>query len=237
LEAGLDDGGWSRLAGEIEEASLLAVEVLDLARVDLIDPAIKMERAARKSGGYGRVCAEVLKLGGDVGTCERAKHLARALLLMLAGLAFEDLQGGVAMLEPGIHGRHRLVTMAAEDGLHGPAVGVAADDNVLDVKGEDGVFDRSRNPSVNLTVGGDNVAGVPADKEIARIALEDHVRNDAGVGAGNEEGGRVLLGGQVLEEAGTLGEYFGAKARVSIKESLHGVLIFGMVAMQSLSAA
>jgi hypothetical protein len=43
--------------------------------------------------------------------------------------------------------------------------------------------------------------------------------------------------GQVLEQAGTLGEHVGAKARISFKESLHGLprLSLRSVAVQSMS--
>jgi hypothetical protein len=81
---------------------------------------------------------------------------------------------------------------------------------------------------------------LPAFRQMNRspgVALQDHVRDDAGVSAGDEEGGGFLVIGQVLEQAGTLGEHVGAKARISFKESLHGLprLSLPLVAVQSKS--
>jgi hypothetical protein len=106
---------------------------------------------------------------------------------------------------------------------------VTADDDVLDAKGEHGVLDGGRDAAMHLAVGGHDVACVPADEEIAGVALQDHVGHDAGVRAGDEECGGFLVVGQVLEQSGTLGEHVGAKARISFKESLHGLPRFVFV--------
>lgn len=85
---------------------------------------------------------------------------------------------------------------AVEGGFECSAVGVAADDGVLNVEDFYGVLDGGGG-AVDICSGdGDDVAGVAADEEVSGAGLEDEIGDDAGVRAGDEE----VLGGLAVGE-------------------------------------
>jgi hypothetical protein len=99
------------------------VEVLDLAGVDPRNPAVEVQRAFAESGGSDRrMGTEVLDLGDDVGAREGAEAFVRALVLVLAELALEDLHRGGGVSQRGVGGRHIIVLLRLRTAFHGAAV-------------------------------------------------------------------------------------------------------------------
>ena len=86
--------------------------------------------------------------------------------------------------------------------LIGPAVGVAAHDDVRHAEDLDRVLDRGRGPAGHRHVRND-VAHVANDEEIAGLGARDEIGDDARVRAGDEERLRVLaaLGEAAKERA------------------------------------
>ena len=84
---------------------------------------------------------------------------------------------------------------AVDEGGHGAALRVAADDDVAHAELVDGELDGGGGGiGVARDVGGwDDVADVFHDEEVARLALGDQFREDAGIGAGDEERVWVLF--------------------------------------------
>ena len=81
-----------------------------------------------------------------------------------------------------------------EQGLHGAAVGVAADNDVLDLERGDGVLDDGGDAAEHFAVGGNHVADVARDEDFAGAGLGEGLGIDAGVGAGDDQGVRLLRG-------------------------------------------
>ena len=63
--------------------------------------------------------------------------------------------------------------------LHRATIGMAADDDVLDFQGRNGVFDGGGHPTSDFTVTGDDIARVATNKELARFRLRNQRRVDA----------------------------------------------------------
>ena len=125
------------------------------------------------------------------------------------------------MLQPRIHRRHVVMLLAAQYGLHRAAIRVSAHDDVLDPQRQHRVLDRGRDAARRLSIGRHDVACVAADKQVAGIRLEDHIRHNTRVRAGQKECLGLLPHCEMVEQAGMFWKYFGAKARVSFKKTLH----------------
>ena len=65
------------------------------------------------------------------------------------------------------------------EGLHRPAVGVTADDDVADAEGHYRIFHRRGDPAIGLREGGHDIAGVATDEQIPRRGLGDEFRDHA----------------------------------------------------------
>src|SRR5258708_39618976 len=105
--------------------------------------------------------------------------------------------------------------LAIESSFHCSAVGVTADDGMLHFENFTGVLD-SGCGAVDFVAGNrDDVAGVAGDEQVAGTGAKNEVRNDARVGACDEEEfGSVALGEQV-ELASAGGEDIFQKALVA----------------------
>ena len=159
---------------------------------------MELEAAIGRAGGDGRMGQQMLHLEADV-LLDEGLDLRGALD---AGMErFDDAAGGFGVAEPARDGRHALEggVVGLEQALHGAAIGMAADDDVLHAEGDDGVFDDGRDAAHHLAVGGNDVTDVAADEHVARGRLGDHLGDDAAVGAGDEEGVGVLSGGEAGE--------------------------------------
>src|SRR5262245_40551772 len=95
--------------------------------------------------------------------------------------------------------------------LHRPAMGVTADDDVLDVKSRHGILNRRCLPSLARPMWWDDVSGITKDEEIARLGFGQHGRDDARVGTGDEKGFRVLALRQLLKQRLQRKEILGLK--------------------------
>ncbi|MNN96290.1 hypothetical protein D3C81_2152490 [compost metagenome] len=83
------------------------------------------------------------------------------------------------MTQPGFDRRHFFQALRVEYRTHGAAVGVSANDDVLNAEGQYRVFDRSGNTAVHLPVRWNHIADVTGHEQIARGALGDQLGNDA----------------------------------------------------------
>jgi len=98
----------------------------------------------------------------------------------------DDLFRHGRMLDPVRDGRHPIELVLAQDRFHGPAIGMAANHDILDAERRYGIFDAGRNASCRWTVGWNNVSGIAHHENLARLALGKNLRRDAGVGARDE---------------------------------------------------
>src|SRR5690606_4935634 len=68
--------------------------------------------------------------------------------------------GHFRMLQPGFYRGHAFQLGGLQHGFHGTAIGVTADDDVLDAEGDHGIFDGGGNATHHLAVREDDVADV-----------------------------------------------------------------------------
>jgi hypothetical protein len=91
------------------------------------------------------------------------------------------------------------------------ALRVPADNNVGDAENFDGKFN-ARGSRVELSPAisrGDDVADVFDDEEVARVALSDQFRKNAGIGASDKKRvGLLSLAGQAAEHGAVLSKFF-----------------------------
>lgn len=69
--------------------------------------------------------------------------------------------------QPGLDRRHAFQGLRVEHGAHRPAVGVAADDDVVHAQRQHSVFDGGGDATVHLPVGRHHVADVAGDEQVA----------------------------------------------------------------------
>jgi hypothetical protein len=143
------------------------------------------------------------------------------------GLAMGE--GSLDVVQPAAGFGQILEALAVEGGFEGSAVGVAAEDDVLDLEDVYGVLDGGRDAVDVAGRDGNDVADAAADEEVAGFGLEDQVGENAGVRAGDEEPlGGLGLGEQVKMVA-LEGEDFGAEALVSCEQPGHFVRLVCLV--------
>ena len=94
---------------------------------------------------------------------------------------------------------------------------------MLDVEDSDGVLDGGGDAAGHGSVGRDDVADGAAEEHVAGLGLEDEVRDDAGVGAGDEEDVGFLEFSEEMEVVFESWEDFAAEFGVAGEEALHGV--------------
>ena len=99
---------------------------------------------------------------------------------------------------------------------------MAAHDDVSHLQDRDRVLQGAPVPPHALVEGGDDVAGVANDEEITGERRHDPVRQHPGVGAGDEELGRVLFLSQRPQPLGELAVPLLPKAVVPLDQLLHG---------------
>jgi hypothetical protein len=194
--------------GHGDELALFAVVGQDGTVGDVEDPAIEIHVLTGEGGGNAGVSAEVVELGEDV----FLDHDFVALGVGEVGVAESDAAGAFGMVEPGADDGHLGDGIGVHGGVHGAAVGVAAEDDVFDAEDHDGVFDGGGDAAHGFAVGGDDVAGVADGEEVTGFRVGDHVGDDARIGAGDEEGAGELAGDEFVEEVFTLGVDFAFKA-------------------------
>lgn len=194
--------------GHGDELALFAVVGQDGTVGDIEDPAVEFHFLAGESSGDAGVGTEVVELGEDV----FLDHDDVALVAGEIGVAEGDAAGAFGMVEPGADDGHLGDGIGVHGGMHGAAVGVAADDDVFNAEDHDGVFDGGGNAAHGLAIGGHDVAGVADGEEVTGFRVGDHVGDDAGVRAGDEEGAGELAGDEFIEKVLALGVNFGFEA-------------------------
>jgi hypothetical protein len=129
-------------------------------------------------------------------------------------------EGSLDVVEPLAGFGKFFQALAVDGGLERAAVGVTAEDGVLDLEDFDGVLDRGGDAVyVGFAIGdGDDVAGVAGDEEVAWTGLEDEVWDYARVRARDEEILRGLAVREQLELVALAGEDFAVKALVAFDE-------------------
>ncbi|MCY1177591.1 hypothetical protein D9M73_179050 [compost metagenome] len=127
----------------------------------------------------------------------------------------------LGVLQPAADGGQVIHACAFGDSGHGAAVRVPADHDVGHTQHGDGVLDRGRHTTRMGAVGGHDVARVTDDEQLAGFLLGQQFRHDAAVGAGDEQGARMLRGRQVFEQVGALRKHFLLKLQKTFDERLH----------------
>ncbi len=210
-----------------KEAALVLVPGIDGSGEDVVVPAVYCEGGVGEGARDRGVGLEVFELGDDVGV-DKGGVEGRNIGAVDAGR--KEFPGWFNVAEPlSGEGQARQVAGGAgvggigQNGLDRSAIGVATDDDVVDVEDFDGVLDGGGDAAGHGAVGGDDIAGGAAEEHVAGLGLEDEVGDDAGVGAGDEEGVRLLHVGQEMELVLHGGEDFAAELFVAGEETVHRV--------------
>jgi hypothetical protein len=109
----------------------------------------------------------------------------------------------------------REVRGIGQDGLDGSAIGVAADDDVLDVEDFDRILDGGGDSARHGAVRRDDVARGAAQEHVSGLSLKDESGYDAGIGAGDEEDIGLLHVGKKMELVLHAGEDFAEELLVA----------------------
>ena len=130
-------------------------------------------------------------------------------------------EGALDVMEPAAGFGEVFEAFAVEGCFEGSAIGVAAEDGVFDFEDFDGVLDGGGDSVDVAAADGDDVAGVAGDEEVAGPGLQDEVRDDAGVGAGDEEPLRSLHLGEEMELFALTGKYVGVEFAMTGDKFFH----------------
>lgn len=137
----------------------------------------------------------------------------------------EAADGLISIEEPAGDGGDIPGPIGIQEGTYGSAIGVAANDDFGDLKDGGGVFDAGGDADEVIAVDGDDVAGIPFDEEFAGGGGGDEAGDDAGIGAGEEEGLGGLAFGEAAEEGLFGGEDMIAKVADTVAELMHDSII------------
>lgn len=116
--------------------------------------------------------------------------------------------------------------LARKQGCNGPAVGVAADNDLGNVQSRDRVFNARRRGVVVFVrlVGGHEVAHVAQHKELAWGRIGDERRDDPRIGAADEQRSGVLaVGHQVQQLRFVLSEVIALEKGIALKQMFNGL--------------
>jgi hypothetical protein len=153
--------------------------------MDVDEPAVERNLAARDPGGDRRVRAEMRKLDDDI----LQTGGANALLVgerTIAGA--HHAFGGMAVAQPGGDIGHAFEQFGIHQRLHRAAVGMTADDDVAHAEREHGIFDGRRHAAILRRERRDDIAGIAAHEQVAGLGLHDQLGDDAAVGTGDDQG-------------------------------------------------
>jgi hypothetical protein len=92
------------------------------------------------------------------------------------------------------------ILLKLEQSIHRPAVGMAADDDLFDVEGADGIFDRRTFAPIGGPKGRNNIACVADDEQIPRLSLGDQIGINPRIRAGDHQHLRRLTIGELFKE-------------------------------------
>src|SRR5690606_21189450 len=185
-----------RTVANAAKLALLGIVSADLAGLDVVHPAMDEQITSGQTGSDRRVRRQVTQLRDDVFLGEHAKRIA---VVMPAIFLHHDL-GYLRMLQPGPHGGHATQLFRIEHCLHGAAVGMTADDDVLDAQGNHRVLDGSGYTAEHLPVGGYDVADVAGHEQITGGTLGNEFGHHPGVCAGDEHRLGGLLERQFVKQ-------------------------------------
>lgn len=122
----------------------------------------------------------------------------------------------------------------AEEGVYGAALGVAADDDVVHAEVDDGKFDGGGSGIgvAGGAGGGNDVADVFDDEQIAGFAVGDEFGEDARIRTGDEQGVRILADlRELAKELPIISELVVAEFMDAFDELLHlflsQIFVFG----------
>jgi hypothetical protein len=152
------------------------------------------------------------RVGGEVGQLQphilldEGLHFGSALQIGQRG--GYHAAGGFRVAQPGRHGRHaaQIGIVRRQQRFHRPALRMAAHHDIGHFQGGAGIFHHRRNAPEHLAIGRHHIADIAADEEFARLRLGDQFRHHAAIGAGDEQGLRMLAACQSFEEFLLLGK-------------------------------
>src|SRR5690554_1472773 len=144
--------------------------------------------------------------------------------MLVAAVLLHHYLGHLRVLQPGPYRRHVAQLLGVEYRLHRAAVGVPADDDVLDPQRHHRIFDGGGDTTEHLAIGRYHVTHVAGNEQITRRALGDEFRYHAGVGTGNEHRFWGLLEGQLVEQLLLVGIDHLMEMHVAINDLGDGVV-------------
>jgi hypothetical protein len=181
---------------------------------------VKLQCTPAEGCGDTRVRPQVLQLDKDI--LLDCRHQPVAARFDVVVILFDDPAGRLRMLQPVANGRQLLGGCGIEQRLHRPAVRVPAHHDIVHLEGRDGVLNRGGfSTATRGPIRRDDVPGVPENEQLSGIGLRQLVRADAGIGAGNEQGERVLPLFQAAVKPFARGEHRALKLVDAGDQTLH----------------
>ncbi len=213
------------MLGEGDEAPAGAVEGVDAAAFDVVDPAVQVQPTLLQGAGDAGVGAQVGQLGDHVVPHQGVQP--RRLGGVFVGAVHRPC--GLGVVQPAGHRRQLVETGAGRDGAHRAAVRVAADHDVADPEHRHRVFHRGADPAGLRPVAGDDVAGITDHEEFAGLALGQQFGDHPTVRAGDEQCLGGLPGGQGLEQLRARRVGVALEAEKAVDDVTHGA---GLLAVE-----
>ena len=196
---------------------------------DLEKPAVQTQRSVGEPFLHAGITVQVVEaeqnifLGGG-------GFLFRTFEQMRIAL-FQGFQGRRGQVQPVAQmGRGIADRFGGEQRGDRAALGMAADDDIVDPQGFHGEFNRGGGGiRIALRAGGrDDVADVFDHEQIARFALGDEFREHARIGAGDEQGVRILsFLRQLAEELAIIAKLVLAESVDAFDERFHDEALLG----------
>src|SRR5438105_981829 len=140
----------------------------------------------------------------------------------MAVVVSDDTERLLGVGEPRRDRRERGELPGLQQSLHGSAVGVAADNDVLDAECGNGELDGRRLSAAGGTVRRYNVPGVAEDKQVAWLGSSEQVWINAGVRASDKQGFGILALRQLLKQSLERAETLLLKLVNALDQLLHG---------------
>src|SRR3569833_856430 len=186
------------------EEPFLPVQCQNRAAVDIDEPAVQGDLAARDGCRDRGMRAQMRELADDV--LERQNSYALDVIDIGITIAHHALRG-MRVAQPRCHVWHLVECAWSQQRLHCSAARVAAHDDVRDTEPEHGLLDRGRHAAVGLCERRNDISSVTRDEQIARLRLQDELRHDARIRARDHQCLRTLaVGREPTVQVGVTGE-------------------------------
>ncbi len=173
----------------------------DFSGGEVIEPALEAELVGCDRFGDFRKSHQVAQLEPYIGLNQLRQPIG-------VGIGRVVVQGILRESDPLTNFWQTGHRFGIHEPLHGPALGMSADNDLRDFERFDGVLDRRGHPEIGFTLFADDVASVANDEQFARFAVGDQLGIYSRIAARNEERLGALTSGEFFKAALLFGERF-----------------------------